>query len=290
MDINDLIELKLPNVNVEKVLQDTIKRPDVLNFKCLGAGLPEGMHKFIETVAVKHPEWRLEAVHSNLHIDVDNAATRTEPRIFKVSDSKTVIGYLSSEYSYGRGKKMYVVSGERDSHTQNKVAKTSDLKKAIKNVDKIIRPLTDVEKFDDAMLVTLRDLEIANTSVGRKVSFEFNANKEKMIEFVKNNLETFIGDCLTEKADFEEFLVLCEEEKILGSLVYLENQDMAIKVLQEGDTYYIRNTEQEFVAQKLEDLSEDTKYKLGILKLVEVGQAVKDVGFRGRNNSFILTS
>ena len=293
MNMHDLIELKLPNVNVEEVLQNTSKRPDILNFKCLGAGLPEGMHKFIETVAVKHPEWRLEAVHSNLHIDVDNAATRTEPRSFRVSDSKTVIGYLSSEYSYGRGKNMYVVRGERYSHTPNKVVKTSDLKKAIKNADKIIRPTTDVEKFDDLMGKTKQLLSSANMSTGRHVQSYLNLNRKEMIEFIRNNVEAFVktyADDEYARKSVEKFLILCDEEEILESLEEEENKDNVIKVVQEGDTYYMRNAEQEFFAHKLEDLSEDIKYKLGILKLVEVRQAVKSIGFRGLFNSFILTS
>ena len=291
MSINNLLKLNLPNITIEKVLQESPERTN--GFTCLGVGLPEGMHKFIEAVAIKHPEWVLEAYNVQWREDVDTKSFYIQPYSFKVYENKTIIGSLSSEYSYGRRKDMYVVREEKNLNTIDKSVKTSDPQKAAKNALKMLRPITDVEKFDYLMGKTEQLLSSVNMSTGRHVQSYLNSNREEMIEFVKNNIEKFIktyADDEYARKSVEKFLVLHEEEEILENLENNVNTAMVIKVVQEGDTYYMRNAKKEFFVHKLEDLSEDIKYKLGILKLVEVKQAVKGIGFRGLVNSFILTS
>lgn len=291
MFVNTLLELNLPNITIEKVLHEAPERTD--GFTCLGVGLPEDMHKFIETVAVKHPEWVLEACSVKRHMDLDTNSYYIEPHGFKVYENKTLIGTLRSEFSYGRRKHMYVVDSESKTQKRNGVVKTSDPQKAAKNASKMLRPITEVEKFDNTMAQTENLLSSLNLSTGRQAHNYFNSHREEIIEFVKNNVEAFVeasADPLDAKKRIEKFLVLRDEEKILEGIENKVNVDNVIKVVQQGDTYYLRNTNDEFFAHKLEDLSEDIKYKLGILKLVEVKQAVEGIGFRGMDNSFILTS
>ena len=290
MSTSHLLEIKLPNVSMEKVLQEEIE--EMNGFKFLGAFLSKNMHEFIQTVALKHPEWSLEAVRVKRNRE-ENKTFYVIASAFKVYQNKTLLGFLSEEYSYGRSKFMYKVQREKRAQNTTNPTQTSDPKKAAKNADKILRPLTAIEKFDYEMAHSLNTLDAVHMRVNRDVNRHFDANKDNMMEFIANNIEAFVQtyDAPVEaKKQIEKFLLAKEEVEILEELARNVNQNTLIKVLQEGDIYYVRDTEQTFFTHELKDLSEDVKYKLGILKLVEVGQAVTNVGFRGRANFFIITS
>jgi hypothetical protein len=85
----------------------------------------------------------------------------------------------------------------------------------------------------------------------------------------------------------QEYFTLNDEAKILHGVIDVLQSYKGHKIIQRGSVYYSPNREG-VTELTNDDLTEPMKHKLGILKLVQDGQAVEGVGFRHSDDTFIL--
>jgi hypothetical protein len=116
----------------------------------------------------------------------------------------------------------------------------------------------------------------------------------------EDNIHEFIGahwgEFLDSVADTSEREVLSklpdiqEEAAILNAFHQQSNtpDNQAYTVCQQGDHYITVEGVNGYIRKSSDELPNNVRHKLGILKLVKDGQAVSDIGFRATENIFII--
>lgn len=277
------IEIKLPNVEMTPPPRD-----DEIQFE---VGANAFMHPLIETLAVTHPEWRFVGIDYNTRIVEGTGRLAYVYRRFDVLEGKECLGCVYSDYSYGRRKDMYVIRNHRTEEALSRASaiKTSDLKKAIKHVEKMFYTLTSRELMEQKLTEARKAIDdIVSSKASQMRQAERQVNKQ-LREFIRAHKE----DVMITMADhkdrevFEKSFVLEAEIDVLLAAYSVITSIGGHRIVQRGDKYYEAVSEglKEYTS---DDLTETMRRKLGILKLVEDGQAVEGVGFRHSSDTFIL--
>lgn len=278
------IEIELPNVEM------TIP-PRGDDIKCVIGTYPF-MHPLIETLAVKHPEWRFVGTNYRTTVleGTDNTLA-TIYRRFEVFAGKESLGFLYSDYSYGRRKDMYVIRNHRTEEVfvRASAIKTSDLKKAVKHVEKMFYTLTSREfvaqKLEEAGRA-IADIASTKDALARQFERQVRHHLRKYIRTHKESVLLTMPEQKDREA-FEKAFALESEVDMLRAAYGAFNSTRGHRIVQRGDNYYeiLNEGLKEYAS---DDLTESMRHKLGILKLVEDGQAVEGIGFRHSSDTFIL--
>lgn len=281
--INQYRELNLPNVEMA-----IPPRTDGVESV---AGTHPFMHPFIETLAVKHPEWKFVGTDYRTTILEGTSTIASIYRRFSVHSGRELLGHLWHDYSYGRSKDMYVIKNHRTEEALVRAnhIKTSDLKKAVKLVDKMFYTLTSAELVEQKLkevYKAVNDLVSTKMNQGRNVE---RAVRGHIIGYVRAHLDAVMLNIPdpADRAKLQEFFKFADEAKILHGVIDVLQSYKGHKIIQSGSVYY--SAVDEGVKELTnDDLTESMKHKLGILKLVEDGQAVEGIGFRHSDDTFIL--
>jgi len=276
----EYIELSLPNVEMVDTSDATIIH-----------GVHPFMHSFVEGLAIKHPEWKFEGRDFRNALTQGGQAKAYVWRSFEVYANKEALGKIGYEHSYGRRKDMYVIRNQRIFNTLKRGSSisTSDLKKAIKQVDKVFYTPTSKEILDQNIEDVKGVVNRLNTKKSSTIRNTQRTTEDYIMGYIRNNLndvlqtipDTSVQDRIV------EYYTLKDEIAILDGVYELLHTTKGHKIVQRGSTYY------EAVGEGVKELTNDDlpshmKHKLGILKLVEDGQAVKDIGFRHSEDMFVL--
>jgi len=276
-------EINLPNV----VMDNPPRTDDVMTV----AGTYPFMHPFIESLAVKHPEWKFVGTDYRTTILEGTSTLAHVYRRFEVRAGKELLGHLWQDYSYGRRKDMYVIKNHRTEEAliRANAIKTSDVGKAVKLVEKMFYALTTKELMEQKLkevYTAVNDLVSTKMNQGRNVE---RAVRGHIMEYIHAHLDAVMLN-IPDPADrhkLQEYFKFADEAKILHGVIDVLQSYKGHKIIQRGDVYYaaVGDGVKELTNY---DLTEPMKHKLGILKLVEDGQAVEGVGFRHSDNTFIL--
>jgi hypothetical protein len=281
--IKQYIELNLPNVEMEIP-------PRTDGIECVVGTYPF-MHPLIEALAVKHPEWKFVGSDYRTTTLEGTSTIAYMYRRFEVYAGKEPLGSLWQDYSYGRRKEMYVIKNHRTEEALIRASsiKTSDLKKAVKLVDKMFYTLTKKELVEQKLKEVYQAVnDLVSTKMNKANSAE-RAVRRHIMEYIHAHLDAVMLNIpdLSDRHKLQEFIAFKEEAKILSGVIDVLQSSKGYKLIQRGEVYYSA-TYEGVKDLTNDDLTEPMKYKLGILKLVEDGQAVEDVGFRHSDDTFIL--
>lgn len=282
--INQYRELNLPNV--EMAIPTRVDD----NIECV-AGTYPFMHPFIEALAVKHPEWKFVGTDYRTSIVEGTSTMVSIYRRFGVYAGRELLGYLWQDYSYGRRKEMYVIKNHRTEEALVRAnhIKTSDLKKAVKLVEKMFYTLTSKEIVKQKIQEADKAVDALIVHKMSQSRQTLNAVRGYIMEYIRAHLEAVtlnISDP-SDRVKLQEYFRLEDDTKILHSVSDILQSTRGYKIIQRGSVYY--SAVDEGVKELTnDDLTESMKHKLGILKLVEDGQAVEGVGFRHSDDTFIL--
>ena len=281
--INQYRELNLPNVEMA-----IPPRTDGVESV---AGTHPFMHPFIETLAVKHPEWKFVGTDYRTTILEGTSTIASIYRRFSVHSGRELLGHLWHDYSYGRSKDMYVIKNHRTEEALVRAnhIKTSDLKKAVKLVDKMFYTLTSKE-------IVKQKIQEADKAVDALIVHKMSQSRQTLsavrghiMEYIRAHLEAVtlnISDP-SDRVKLQEYFRLEDDTKILHSVSDILQSTRGYKIIQRGSVYYLA-VDEGVKELTNDDLTEPMKHKLGILKLVEDGQAVEGIGFRHSDDTFIL--
>lgn len=276
-------ELKLPNVEM-------VIPPRTDGIECV-VGTCSFMHLFIETLAVKHPEWKFVGTDYRTSIVEGTSTIAYSFRRFEVYAGRELLGHLWQDYSYGRRKEMYVIKNHRTEEAliRANAIKTSDVKKAVKLVEKMFYTLTSKELIEQKLKEVYQAVnDLASIKMNQRRNAE-GAVRGHIMSYVREHLDAVmlnIPDPL-DRAKLQQYFMYQDEAKILHGVIDVLQSSRGHKLIQRGGVYY---SAVDAGVKELtnDDLTEPMKHKLGILKLVEDGQAVEGVGFRHSEDTFIL--
>ena len=280
---NQYREINLPNVVMEiPPRTDGVK---------VATGTYPFMHPFIEALAVKHPEWKFVGTDYRTTILEGTSTIAHVYRRFSVYVGRELLGYLWQDYSYGRSKDMYVIKNHRTEEAliRANAIKTSDLKKAVKLVDKMFYTLTSKELVEQKLKEVYKAVEDLTSAKMRQAGYAEREVRGHIMRYVRAHLDAVmlnIPDSAS-RDRLQEYFTFSDEAKILHGVIDLLQSYKGHKIIQSGSVYY--SAVDEGVKELTnDDLTESMKHKLGILKLVEDGQAVEGIGFRHSDDTFIL--
>jgi len=255
------------------------------------AGTYPFMHPFIEALAVKYPQWKFVGTDYRTTILDGTSTIATVYRRFSVHSGRELLGHLWHDYSYGRRKDMYVIKNHRTEEALVRAnhIKTSDLKKAVKLVEKMFYTLTSKELVEQKLKEVYKVVEDLTSAKMRQAGYAEREVRGHIMRYVRAHLDAVmlnIPDSAS-RDRLQEYFTFSDEAKILHGVIDVLQSYKGHKIIQRGSVYYSPNSEG-VTELTNDDLTEPMKHKLGILKLVEDGQAVEGVGFRHSDDTFIL--
>lgn len=290
------MKLALPNVDIDTHVQEKLKgmntrakTPYVLG----ETGISSYIHPLIEKLALKYPQWRFVGSYSACSEPPSDNNVPTldiSVRDFSVYDKRERLGQIElGGYSWRTKTHSFMIGNHRTSAALERANayKTSNVDKAVKLVGKHFGAKNDMELYVDAYKMANEGLNHQfkmKTGAMRRILSETD---EQAFQFMLTRWDQFIATIV----DTRQREVLVEVPEMHSEVLLLgamQQKSATFPVLQEG-SYYIMTNEAGGLEKKTNDeLPNNVRHKLGILKLVKNGQAVSDVGFKASDNVFLI--
>lgn len=290
-----LVSLALPNVEVDTYVQARFKEFLVNSNKrtfALGEfGINEHIQPLIEKLALKRPEWRFVASYGNYHSRDDaDLIVDFEVKDFQVFDKREVLGVIElGSYSYKTKMHNFMIGNHRTSAALERANsyKTSNIDKAVKLVLKHFGAKDDQELYQEACRTArehiIQQFKSKEGTVRRIWHDQNDATFAFMLarwdEFLATIIDTKKRDVLSKVPEIHDEVLLLESISKTGA---------TYTVRQQGDYYLMTNNGGVLEKKSGDELPNNVRHKLGILKLVKDGQAVSDVGFRANETTFMI--
>ena len=275
-DYKDVAILGMPNIVVR--IDTGTKLPDE-NFSATKEMIP-----YVLGLAVKKPNWRFVGV-SGWHRDTAEGSMLYEAYKFNVWEGKAKLGKIYTDRGRTKNTTYYAENSRITMKRERGNAMfTTKLDTAVKNVCKEFYPVTTNERMNAAISESegmMRDIS-NNKVVG------FN----NIVRRVLMSLETYVLDnwetmsviaakhCPKEVSE----LPLAREEKYIAETIKTAfDSRMGTLVTIHGDVYATAQG-----TYTTDTLPVHIKQGVGMLKLVEEGQCVRDVGFKVAVDTFFV--
>jgi len=186
------------------------------------------------------------------------------------------------------------IKGKRLQMTTRRITKTTDPKRAVTIVSKLLKPSTNAEVMRGItrrVKFPVQDLHDSLQSkwkhrltslVVDKIQAEFISNIEaisKCMNLTKEQAESFKAV----EDTYEDYKIVHNVNSVLEA-----KQGLIIKYQKDNTVTAHRPDNQELKVIKVEELPSDIRTKLGMLKLVEDNTAVINVGYRTDSNLFFI--
>ena len=295
-----LVKLALPNVEVDTYVQARWKEFATGNTRktfTLGEfGISEHIQPLIEKLALKRPEWRFIAWYGSFHSRDDaDLIVDFEVRDFQVLDKREVLGVVElGSYSYKTKLHNFNIGNHRTSQALSRASsyKTSNMDKAVKLVLKHFGAKDDRELYDQAYMVGVEKLSMQNREKTNMVRRLWANSDDKAFAYILARWDEFLMS-ITDVREREALRRLPEiqEEALLLNTLYKTGTSPgggAYTICQQGDYYLMTNNGGVLEKKSGDELPNNVRHKLGVLKLVKDGQAVSDIGFRANETTFMV--
>jgi len=250
----------------------------------------------VEKLALAHPEWQFKSHHCRkfygTHASGADFAMVVE-RV-RVMDKYEELGLLGTDYT-SNGKRFWV-SNHRVEKMRERGSgiKTIHLDKACKHVEKYFGRMNHSEMLERAMQKTQDVVYQANNQISFPLRSTWGFIEGKARDFVVDNLEAFknyMQSNLANTRELEEASRLPDlmtEYRGIQAIQSSVNSRQHILVLLDGMNYIVKHASNQVEVKASEELPDHVRRGVGMLKLVEVNQAITNVGIRVDENVFAL--
>lgn len=242
-----------------------------------------GIRALIYEASKKFPAWKFIAKPTWHYGDTHTLC------MFNVYANRERLGSVS----YGRdarGSSAFIVSSERIPNRKNRIT-TKDGKKALTLVRKYFKPETVKEKvraaLNDIDTRTTVDFSVARDgyirargSMVTTVESFILANKAQVIEFMRDR-----GD---DSTLFDNYINQRHKLDVIERTKKKVNNSGGAAVIRDKDKYIVADSEYTFVTLPDSSLPAHMRQALGMLKLVDNGEFLDNVGYRFNENLFYI--
>jgi len=204
--------------------------------------------------------------------------------------------YEGSEYLGSVGI-TYVGSGYKvavDNHRINASRKsgrsfrTENLERATLTIRKNFYRMPDAERVEKVMTAVGNQLSSAHWDTQRELTGKERAVYEKAKDFAISNMAQYIHQYPDRGVYVEGFEKAKLDHDTTGHIIKMQEKGELILVVRESE-HYIVKVGGTITSMTDDALSIDLRAKLGMLKLVENGQCIEGMGFRGDESTFLIT-
>jgi hypothetical protein len=263
-------------------------------------------HKLIDLiklVLVEKPTWMVSIVAARPDRN-DGPPFNLHPECFRLESNGDFLGQVSMHYRSGYGY-VYEVGNQRiaDGYERASSLKTADIKRAITTIKKKFYARTPLEVLEDTNKAAKRMAQHQAWDTSRTFDSLMRNIRDKATDFVMGPGWQQFLDYVSEsgiasaqvKASIHKLLEGREEEglkKVAASEIHDKfDRNEGLLVVQTGNRYMVCPMHSQQYEHYADDtLPENIRMKLGLLKLVEEGFLVGNIGVRVSKNTFALTT
>jgi hypothetical protein len=275
-DYKDVAILEMPNI-VVRIEIDT-KLPDA-NF-----GATEDMTPYLIALATKKPNWRFIGVQG-WHRDTIEGNRIYEAYKFNVWEGKSKLGKIYTDRGRAR-KTTYYAENNRITQKRDRGSAmfTTSITKAVKNVCKEFYPATTTEIMASARSKSQGVMQDIYGDKVRGVDNRMQRILKGLESYVIDNWETMSVIAAKKCPKDVSELPLALEEKYIAV-------DVKAAFDSSGGTLVSLNGSEYITAHgtyTTDTLPVHIKQGVGMLKLIEAGQCIRDVGFKVDADTFFV--
>jgi hypothetical protein len=250
------------------------------------------LQELIEPLALKHPEWRFEPSETTRHNTSSNDKMSLVVTRFDVYFNRECLGWVGRERNYTRAEDTYVIYNERieKSMQRGRSTKTGKLDKALRIVEKTFSPAKHDEVFDK--LITQARSHLASHVRSKEGNADriWSMHYEEIRDYMLTRWDEYVAATPSKKlrSDIGEYPRLVEEFNLVKEMYNNAiNKESMYNIVISGSDYLVKHNGKLSI-HDAQTLPEAIRGKLGILKLVEDGQAVEGMGFRATENTYFV--
>jgi hypothetical protein len=275
-DYKDVAILEMPNI-VVRIEIDTML-PDA------NIGATEAMTPYLIALATKKPNWRFVGVQG-WHIPHDEVGKTYEAYKFNVWEGKSKLGKIYTDRGRAR-KTTYYAENNRITQKRDRGSAmfTTNVSKAVKNVCKEFYPATTTEIMASAIS---KAQGVMQDIYGDKIrAFDNRVTRilRGLEPYLLDNWETMSVIAAKEcPKEVSELPLAMEEKYIAETIKDAFNNSRGTIVALHGSEYVTAHG-----TYTTDTLPVHIKQGVGMLKLVEAGQCIRDVGVKVDADTFFV--
>jgi hypothetical protein len=244
------------------------------------------LEPLVEELAIKHPEWKFGHDHARRNHVGDGKVAWTYERM-KVMDKYEELGQIGIDYTRA-GKRFWInnhrVEGMRE---RGSGVKTTDIKKAIRHVDKFFGRKNLNEKLAEARDKARNVIENISRDKYYKHQGVWNAIQNDARQYIAENIQAFMAATNNHK-QAEEFPVAVQELDHANNVRAMTNSNKSYLVFIEGMNYSVSLGQSLPEIMTSEELPAFIRMGVGMLKLIENGVLITNIGFRVDESTFVV--
>lgn len=248
----------------------------------------------VEKLALAHPEWQFKSHHCRKFYMTSQTAefTMVVERV-QIIDKYEALGQIGYEH-ISSGKRFWVSNHRTEKmRERGSGVKTIHLDKAVKHVEKFFGRMNHNEKLEQASQATSDAVYRVAIDSTYPMRSSWGLVEDRARDFVVANLEAFKNYMQSNLANTRELgeasklPELIAEHKGMQALQDTVNKNEHILVLLDGMNYIVKHKNQVEVKAS-EELPDYVRRGVGMLKLIEVKNAITNIGIRVDENIFAL--
>ena len=245
---------------------------------------------FIDALAVKYPHWEFVATGVRYTGDNNEEAKSIRFSVYNDANPREQVGEIKGDYKYNNdGKRLpsYIVYNQRLAHDRElgHRLETTKLSVAMKAVHKYFNPPPVTALLEQVMTRGVGQFNHAvahKERLARNTEYSLQASKE---EFIKANWDKYLdslADTLLNvahkyKEEFDEYL----------RLFNIQRNNYALAVVIQNDKYVV-SCNDKIITYDVNTIPIDLRAQLGLLKLIEEGEVLEDVGVRTKDGFLVF--
>lgn len=248
-------------------------------------------------MALKYPTWQIVPVKFRSH-----SSSYAYPAAFNVflhDDSrhhKKLLGEIGFEHGYANDERVAMTNKRIRKHMDRTDSlRTSKVKVAMSHIKKWFHAPTTLEVFGEAKESIHRDLHSIHREFMSKHQHQYREVSEKIHAYVMDNLASIVdtyNQSYTPKITLHSIdvaKVLSDyENAVISNSVTNAPHTKKLTVVMMDDKYVLQRGDQPLMVKTSEQLPTAIRTGMGMLKLVEPRQFIKDVGYRLNNETFMV--
>lgn len=250
----------------------------------------------IEKLALAHPEWQFKSHYCRKYYgnNTGDAEFAMVVERVQVVDKYERLGEIGYDYT-SKGKRFYVSNHRTEKmRERGSGVKTIHLDKACKHVEKFFGRMNHNEKLEQAMKETENAVYQVNNETLYAVRNVWTSFDGVAMGYVIQHLESFRSFIQTNTnatakvlAELDRLPELVAENDGMQAIQKCVDAKQHTLVLLDGMNYIVKHANQVEVKTS-EELPDYVRRGVGMLKLVEVKNAITNIGIRVDENTFAL--
>jgi hypothetical protein len=273
---------KYPNVKSSKW--------DVAKGEHIEIDVHEHMMPFIDALAVKYPHWEFVSANIRYTGEDNNTPKSCSFKVFNDENPRVEIGDVKSSYKYdknGKNVPSYVVYNSRLAMDRERghTFETIKLPLAMKAVNKYFNPPPVVEILEQVLERGVGQYKQAVVFKGRHVQNTEYHLESSQKAFVKANWEAYKASVdPTTLEVVERYETQVDECRRIANI---ENNNNFYAVVIHKDQYVVSFNDK-ITTYDVNTIPIELRAQLGLLKLVEEGDLLEDVGVRTKEGFLVF--